>query len=89
MALVRRQEAGLVPVELTRFIPEEWPASDADIELAGEGQRSAFHAWIRWIHARAYFGTRYGVDDDLIPNHTTRATFRRVEDSLGKAAMSD
>jgi hypothetical protein len=79
----RRQDVDLVPIELTRLIPEEWPASESDVKLMGESQRSAFYAWIRWLHARADFADRQHLDADSIPDHTTPAVRAAVHDSLG------
>jgi hypothetical protein len=81
---VRKKHAETVecPPELLRFRPEDWPASDADVALMGTGQRSHFFAWLRWIHARAKFAQQNNADVDSIPDLTTRAAWRRVEDSL-------
>ena len=81
---MRRKYAEAVecPPELLCFRPEEWPASDDDVALAGPGQRSAFFAWVRWLHARAEFADAHHADVDSIPKVTTPAMWRRVEDSL-------
>jgi len=84
----RRNDTSECPPELMRFRPEEWPASAADIALMGEGQKSAFYAWIRWIHARAHFADRHHADVDSIPDLTTKAARRRVEDSLNTKEMT-
>ncbi len=58
------------PARLVRFDPAEWTAGPT------------WQRWQRWLHARADFADRNGIDADAIPDETTREVLALMQASL-------
>jgi hypothetical protein len=81
---VRRREPATVEcaADLIRFDAAQWPASARDVRLKGEGEREAFPAWQRWMHARADFADAHGVAHGVIPYEVPGRQWSAVLESL-------